>query len=466
MPTTKNITLPLLFLVAQTLNIRRVPSNMKKTALFLSSLALSVPVIAQGTDTSEKTTEETKVIEKVVEKAKDAMNKPVKSEAEKAAEKELLEKNKADKILQEKLQLKNSISAEQLKAELAAKRAEVAKLKLERELLKEQFEMSQLQRSIEKKKENDAFEDQQITLQREVLQAKAESDKALSQLKKQQSEWSLETMQYKAQIEQLKTSKLRKQFTEPTATYPDEPLKDNVLTISDRRISLNGPITLKTADYITERISFYNNTDKKKPIFIVIDSCPGGSVMSGYRILKAMEVSDAPIHVVVKSYAASMAACITTLADDSYALPNSVILHHQISLTFFLARLNLTQQKEMYEDSKKWWNRLAQPIADKMGITLDEFIEQMYENDSSGDWAEFGEEAQKLKWVNTIIDGVKETSITSHPELGKTKPNPLPSRAASTETRDAEGQPVMYLPRLTPHDYYFMHNPDGYYRIK
>ena len=43
--------------------------------------------------------------------------------------------------------------------------------------------------------------------------------------------------------------------------------------------------------------------------------------MAGYRILKAMEASDAPVHVVVKSHAASMAACITTLAEQ-YGIPS------------------------------------------------------------------------------------------------------------------------------------------------
>ena len=56
-------------------------------------------------------------------------------------------------------------------------------------------------------------------------------------------------------------------------------------------------------------------------IFIVIDTSPRGSVMAGYRILKAMESSDAPVHVVVKSFAASMAAAITTLGEGRAGNP-------------------------------------------------------------------------------------------------------------------------------------------------
>ena len=79
-----------------------------------------------------------------------------------------------------------------------------------------------------------------------------------------------------------------------------------------------------------------------------IDRCPGGSVMEGYRIVKAMQASKAPIHVVVKSFAASMAAVITTLAVHSYAYPNAVILHHQMSTG---ANGNMTQIKEQVEEA-------------------------------------------------------------------------------------------------------------------
>src|SRR5260221_10572633 len=106
---------------------------------------------------------------------------------------------------------------------------------------------------------------------------------------------------------------------------------NGVLSISDRRIALNGVITSETANRVTERINYFNNQNKEFPIFIVIDDSPGGSVMAGYKILKTMHSSSAPVYVVVKSYAASMAAAICTLAQRSFAYPNAVILHHPIS---------------------------------------------------------------------------------------------------------------------------------------
>src|SRR5260221_13390772 len=106
---------------------------------------------------------------------------------------------------------------------------------------------------------------------------------------------------------------------------------NGVLSISDRRIALNGVITSETANRVTERINYFNNQNREFPIFIVIDDSPGGSVAAGYKILKTMSGRHAPVYVVVKSFAASIAAGITTMATKSFAYPKPIILHHHLS---------------------------------------------------------------------------------------------------------------------------------------
>jgi len=234
-----------------------------------------------------------------------------------------------------------------------------------------------------------------------------------------------------------------------------------VLTISDRRIALNGPIGMDTAANIQERIDYFNNQSSEFPIFIVIDSSPGGSVMAGYKILKAMAGSPAPVYVVVKSFAASMAAGITSLAKKSFAYPNAIILHHQILRGSFG---NLTQQKEGVKELEEWWARLASPIAAKMGVSLEEFIKKMYQNSSSGDWKEFGDGARKLKWVDQIVETIREESLVKNPDAD--------SKVAKNQREEyllgppeADGIRHIILPRLDPVDCYYLYNPDGYYRI-
>ena len=256
--------------------------------------------------------------------------------------------------------------------------------------------------------------------------------------------------------------------------YLENPLQGDTLILSDRRITLNDVITYDTADYITERLHFFNNKDRKSPIFIVIDYSPGGSVMSGYRILKAMEGSEAPVHVVVKSYAASMAACITTLAEKSYAYPNAIILHHQMS---YLMYGNMTEHKEQMEKSMEYWRRLARPVAAKMGMELDALVKKMYEESSEGDWSEFADEAVKLKWVDHIVKEIRETATRRNPDNKKPSPatgyhgadsGPATSRSAhlpgDVKIIEEKGRPHLQLPRLKPFDAWFLHNRDGYYK--
>lgn len=374
-------------------------------------------------------------------------------------------KETAEKSEKEKLAEANALADEKLKNELAATKAELSKIKLEKELLSEKLSLETLKLRLADQEQATNIEVEKAMMQQMAMLSKAEAENATHAIKAREAELQMEIAELQSDIKILEAEKNRATYADQKPQYLENPLLDDgkTLIISDRRIALNGPISYDTADYVTERLSFFNNKDQEKPIFIVIDNSPGGSVMAGYRILKAMEESDAPIYVVVKSFAASMAAAITTLAEQSFAYPNALILHHQISMTVF-GRLNLTQQKEMVDQSQRWWKRFAQPIADKMGVTLDEFIEQMYAKDSSGDWVEFAEQAVELKWVDQIVENIKETSVVRNPDVSKT----LPTASAIhglTETLDDKGRPIMIMPRLYPMDAYWMINPDGYYRL-
>ncbi len=363
-----------------------------------------------------------------------------------------------------RLESLNKLAAEKLTQETSALRAEISKLKLERELITEKLALEAAKRQEAVKGAVAESEMEIARLTREAELSRIRSEKLAADLKSVQSETALELSRLQGEIQTIETRDKRESFADSDPQYLKNPLReDGVLVISDRRIPLNGMIVGATADYVTSRIDFWNNRDRELPIFIVIDDCPGGSVMAGYRILKAMEASDAPVYVVVKSFAASMAACITTLAEESYAYPNAVILHHQISSQIAFARLNLTQQKEFFQESNRWWERLAAPVAKKMGITTDEFIEKMYARSTSGDWTEFADKAKELKWVNHIVEGIVESSITQNPDAAK---EAAPKKEALVEEIDADGKPFTYLPRLNPKDVYFLYNPDGYYRMR
>ncbi len=367
----------------------------------------------------------------------------------------------------EALEKANKLADERLASSTRALRDEIAKIKLEKEQLSESLELEALKRQATMKTELAKLDSEKNLLMGQAELAKAKAEKLTHELKTIQTETALRVNQMEEEISRFATRNERNSFTDAEPVYLKKPLTDDgILVISDRNIPLNGPITERTADFVTDRIQYWNNRNRELPIFIVIDASPGGSVMAGYRILKSMESSDAPIHVVVKSFAASMAAAITTLAEESYAYPNSVILHHQISSMIF-GQLNLTEQKELQKESQRWWERLATPIANKMGITPEVLIQKMYEHSSSGDWSEFGEQAKELKWVNHVIQGVNETAIVLNPDSVKVSAKQKPQEEEMfSEQLDAEGRPFVWLPQLTPKDVYFIYNPRGYYRMR
>lgn len=368
---------------------------------------------------------------------------------------------------QEALATENKLEAERLTKETNALRAEITRLKMERELLTEKQALESAKRQATLRAELAKLDAEKDRYVQEGEVSKARAEKLANELKAVQTEAAIEITRLQNEISRIETADKRDDYADSKPVYLKNPLReDGTLVVSDRRIPLNGMITPATADFVTSRIQYWNNKDREMPIFIVIDSSPGGSVMAGYRILKAMESSDAPVHVVVKSFAASMAAGIATLAKESYAYPNAVILHHQISSMTF-GQLNLTQQRELHEESQRWWQRLGTPVAHKMGIPTEDFIKRMYANNSNGDWSEFATEAQKLKWVNHIVQGIDETSVIKDPDAAAGTPaTTAPKPAALVEEIDSNGKPFAWLPRLEPKDVYFLYNPDGYYRLR
>jgi ATP-dependent Clp protease protease subunit len=395
----------------------------------------------------------------------------------------------------DRLILENQVHEETLRQELSAANDELARLKSAAELERARVdrELSEKRMEIEKARtemdEISAFgaletvrrqaemQDELATLRAAKERADLEANLALAEYSKKSNTFKAEEVTWLAKLTELRAKVAQREKEREADAYADqrpiylkEPLTtEGELVLSDRRIPLNGPITMATADFISARIDYFNNKTKEYPIFIVIDESPGGSVMAGYKILKSMQSSNAPVYVVVKSFAASMAAAICTLAPRSFAYPNAIILHHQISNGMMG---NLTLQREGLKMLEQWWQRLAAPIAAKMGITIDEFIKQMYAHTATGDWKEFADDAVKLKWVDTVVGRCQETAWVKNPDVEPAPPGQLASASGTpgaavvnmAEKTDEKGHPYMLLPRLNPVDCYYLYNPDSYFR--
>jgi len=345
----------------------------------------------------------------------------------------------------ERIKQTQSLAQAKLDAELSANKAEMDRLRSAQDLVDAQHKAKLS--TLRREQEALAAENMLAAEKRKVEQSK---------LADEQMRAEIEARTAAAMLQQRDgTDKLRDLVSGPVQ-YTDQPFKDGVLTVSDRKIEMDGPIVTGSADYVCDRIDYFNNQDRTKPIFIVINNSPGGSVMQGYRILKAIETSDAPVHVVVKSFAASMAATIATLAPHSYAYPNAIILHHQMSGG---ASGNMTDIEQEVKTMQEWERRLAEPIAKKMGISLDEFKAKMYSAKKSGDWDEFADKAVQLKWIDHLVNEIREEGIRKKPSERR-----APAWLFMMQ-RDEQGKPYLCLPPLEPYDCYFMVNPRGTYRI-
>ncbi len=396
-----------------------------------------------------------------------------------------LENNIADLELKKQLavlssekqrrELESAIAQQKLQAEIVGLQAEIAKLSAQTELAAKRFaitdnerknrlatELAEQRDNLERAKlANEVATANLAAKQRELQLKDQEATLRTKELLNQRNEFDLQVAKLGTELHLREKRDLWKNRVNREISYTKEPFKHGVLTISDRRSALNGPIVMDTADYIQDRIDYSNNQSTEYPIFLVIDASPGGSVMAGYKILKAMDGSPAPVCVVVKSFAASMAAGIAALVRKSYAYPNAILQHHQILKGSYG---NLTQQKEGLKDMEEWWRRLGTPIAAKMWLTLDDFIKGMYQKSSTGDWKEFGDNARKLKWVDQIATTIREESLVKNPDV-ETKPIKLPHDDYFQAQTDADGNRHVVLPRLDPVDCYYLYNPDGYYRL-
>lgn len=347
------------------------------------------------------------------------------------------------KAEQERLQAEAAVQDAQHQAALRELRQ--AQERRQAELQQREHELRELQlgnRRLE-------IEQEQAQAQFQAEQQERGRSLAVRRFELQQMEVQMEHHQSRQKVESIVATPLER---------PLDPFVDGVLTISDRRIDLNEPIVAGTGDWIARRINYYNNDSQEAPIFLVIDYCPGGSMMDGEIILRAIAASKAPVHVVVKSMAASMAAIIIGDASHSYALPNAVIMHHQPwSYTWG----NLAQQKEWVKMFEQWAERMHGPTAERMGLTLEAFYTQMYEQSVTGDWYAFADEAQEMNWVQHIATEIREENVRVRPQDN----NPWNRRSGYWSAENADNKERVRLPRPRALDFYFIYNRDNRYFV-
>lgn len=203
--------------------------------------------------------------------------------------------------------------------------------------------------------------------------------------------------------------------------YLKNPLtKDGDLFLSDRQINF-GLIVDEEEGRNAERLfDFYNNDPEHKgyPIFLIFENgCYGGLCNVMQSLINKMLGSESPVFVVVKKFAYSAAAVITTCAVNSFIYEEADMRHHQTHQIFHNKQVNPTKLKE-YSDLMKYYDRIySDKMCSKLGVKFEEFVKKMYKNSCDGEgWFLMGEAAKKEKWVNNVIKSYRDTSIISKKE--------------------------------------------------
>ena len=96
---------------------------------------------------------------------------------------------------------------------------------------------------------------------------------------------------------------------------------------SKRFININGEITDELAVDFTDKI-LELNLESNEPITVLINS-PGGEINSGLLMYDAIVGSKAPVRMICRGKAYSMAAVLLACAGKRYMLPNSELMLHQ-----------------------------------------------------------------------------------------------------------------------------------------
>jgi len=143
-----------------------------------------------------------------------------------------------------------------------------------------------------------------------------------------------------------------------------------------RSLSLNPSRTLKIygeVNFLTEELAGQItklSKSSKEPIVILIDS-PGGSVLSGEKILSAIEASRADVYTVCVGMCASMAAIIHQYGTKRLATDRSVLMFHDAS---GMVGGRVSEMLNLLSLIKRKIEKINHHIADRAKMPYSEFV--------------------------------------------------------------------------------------------
>ncbi|MEI9993269.1 MAG: ATP-dependent Clp protease proteolytic subunit [Rhizomicrobium sp.] len=149
--------------------------------------------------------------------------------------------------------------------------------------------------------------------------------------------------------------------------------------LKERVIFITGGIDDLAASVITAQLLFLEAENPKKEVHMYINS-PGGVVTAGLAVYDTMQLIRAPVQTFCVGQAASAASLLLMAGKkgDRFALPNSRVLVHQPSASFYGNAADIARHAEEVVKLKR---RLNEIYAHHTGRTVAE-IEKALDRDT------------------------------------------------------------------------------------
>ena len=172
--------------------------------------------------------------------------------------------------------------------------------------------------------------------------------------------------------------------------------------LKERVIFITGGIEDYGASLITAQLLFLEAENPKKEVHMYINS-PGGVVTAGLAIYDTMQLIRPPVQTFCIGQAASAASLLLMAGKkgERFALPNSRVLVHQPSASFYGNAADITRHAEEVLKLKR---RLNEIYAKHTGRTVEE-IERALDRDTYMT----AEEAKAFGLIDTIMARRPET---------------------------------------------------------
>ncbi|MEI9884916.1 MAG: ATP-dependent Clp protease proteolytic subunit [Rhizomicrobium sp.] len=149
--------------------------------------------------------------------------------------------------------------------------------------------------------------------------------------------------------------------------------------LKERVIFVTGPIEDYGASLITAQLLFLEAENPKKEVHMYINS-PGGVVTAGLAIYDTMQLIRPPVQTFCIGQAASAASLLLMAGKkgERFALPNSRVLVHQPSASYYGQAADIARHAEEVVKLKR---RLNEIYARHTGRTIEE-IEKALDRDT------------------------------------------------------------------------------------